>query len=69
MLESGFRLFRQEPDFSDLALTPMQRKLLGLNPNGSSFLQPHIPPLDINHPGYSYLKRPTRRICHPPALP
>ena len=33
ILESGYRLTRKEPDFSDLALTPMQRKLLGL-PNG-----------------------------------
>lgn len=35
ILESLYRLMRKEPDFSDLALTPMQRKLLGLDPNGT----------------------------------
>ncbi|KAF8446760.1 hypothetical protein BGX38DRAFT_1270917 [Terfezia claveryi] len=36
MGESTYRLLRSEPDFSDLPLTPMQRQLLGLAPNGSS---------------------------------
>jgi len=38
IIESIYRLMRNEPDFSDLALTPVQRKLLGLNPNVASMV-------------------------------